>query len=288
MKASFPILLAINGIASVGLSVINKSIAMRMEAPFSIVGIQNVCAVICTIILVYFKPELVRPFRVEHWYYIVPITILFVMALWTSLLSLRFVPLPVYAIAGYTRPICASVLEFAFSGTMINPKRIIGLLLIISGAVIASGTLYTSEWHGFLLGLFNTFIVSLLSVMENRTMKRIGSQQTPLGVNLYRLVLSLPIIGLLAIMTGESLNISEIDPESQTLLGLSGIICLFSGIVMYALQAMSTSTTLLVANAGYKFASSAASIFLHDYSPPARVLVGYLVTLGGFLIYSLV
>jgi drug/metabolite transporter (DMT)-like permease len=288
MKASFPILLVMNGVASVGLSVVNKSLAMRLDAPFSVVGIQNVCAVICTLVLVYFKPELVRSFRVDHYKYIIPVTILFVLALWTSLLSLRFVSLPIYAIAGYTRPLCSSVLDFILNGRVIDRNRRIGLLLIIGGAVIASGSLYSSELNGFLLSLLNTIAVSLLSVMENRTMKKIGSQQTPLGVNLYRLILSIPIIAVLAIVTGESFNLSEIDSDSQTLLGLSGIICLFSGIVMYALQAISTSTTLLVANAGYKFATSVASVFVHDYSPPLRVLVGYFVTLGGFLVYSLV
>ena len=287
MKASFSLLLVINGLASVGLSVINKSIAMSLDAPFSVVGIQNICAVICTLLLIYFKPDLVRPFQLHHIKYIGPITILFVVALWTSLLSLKYVPLPVYAIAGYTRPICSCIFEFLLSGTTIKRDRLIGLLLIIAGSVVASGTLGAAEMSGFFLALVNTVIVSFLSVVENRTMKRIGHEQTPMGVNLCRLVLSLPVLAILAHLTNESVNPSRLDSRSQTLLILSGIICLFSGIVMYALQAISTSTTLLVANAGYKFVTSVASVFVHAYSPPVRVIIGYLVSTGGFLAYSL-
>lgn len=287
MNASFPLLLVINGFASVGLSVINKSIAMSIDAPFSVVGIQNLCAVICTLILVYFKPDLIRPLRLHHIKYIAPITALFVLALWTSLLSLKYVPLPVYAIAGYTRPICSCVFEFLLSGTTLKRDRLVGLFLIIGGSVVASGTLGPSELSGFLLALVNTVIVSLLSVVENRTMKKIGHQQTPMGVNLCRLILSLPVLAVLAHLTNESVNPSRLDSNSQTLLVLSGIICLFSGIVMYALQAISTSTTLLVANAGYKFVTSVASVFVHAYSPPLRVIIGYVLSAGGFVAYSL-
>jgi drug/metabolite transporter (DMT)-like permease len=287
MKASFPLLIVINGIASVGLSVINKSISMSIDAPFSVVGIQNICAVICTIFLVYMKPDLVQPFRLVHLKYFLPITTLFVLALWTSLLSLKYVPLPIYAIAGYTRPICSCIFEYMLSGTTIKRDRLIGLFLIIGGSIIASGTLKSSEMRGFLLALMNTVIVSFLSVVENRTMKKIGNQQTPMGVNLCRLILSLPILAVLAYLTNETVDPSRLDSSSQTLLALSGIICLFSGIVMYALQAISTSTTLLVANAGYKFATSVASVFVHAYWPPLRVVVGYLVSTGGFLAYSL-
>ena len=288
MKRSIPVLLVSNGLASVGLSILNKSIATSLDAPLSVVGIQNVCAALCTLMIIRWNPDLVKPFRRTHLPYIVPITILFVLALWTSLLSLRYVPLPIYAIAGYTRPIFSCVFEYIASGTLIKRSRLIGLLLIIAGSVVASGSLDLAEYHGFGLALVNTVIVSLLSVVENKTMKKIGNQQTPMGVNMYRLVFSIPILFLMAAAKLEYSDLFLIETDTQILLILSGFICLFSGIIMYALQAVTTSTTLLVANAGYKFITSIASIFVHSYAPPAHAIVGYMICTCGFLAYSLV
>jgi drug/metabolite transporter (DMT)-like permease len=286
MKFPIHVLLFANGIISISLSILNKSIAVDFPFPCAVVIFQNLCAIVCTFILVKQNRELVRAFRLNHLFYSIPITVVFVFALWVSLFSLSTVNLTLYAVATYFRPVFSCALEFVIARTTIGRSRIFGLLLIVVGAIVASCNLSYAEFRGFRLALLNTVAVSFLSVLENYSMRKLKAEQTPIGVNLYRLVLSVPLLTAVAWFTESDLDWHSVSVPTIVLILASGVVCLFAGIVMYALQSVTTSTTILVAGAGYKLITSILSVFVHGHVPDAWVVLGYAVSSLGFFLYA--
>jgi drug/metabolite transporter (DMT)-like permease len=71
------------------------------------------------------------------------------------------------------------------------------------------------------------------------------------------------------------------------LLTASGLVCLFTGFFVFSLQSITSSTTILVANASYKFITSGFSIFVHGDALGFSVVLGYLISTAGFIVYVL-
>jgi len=155
------------------------------------------------------------------------------------------------------------------------------------GALIAAVDIDSVELFGFALAGLNTITVSLLSVSENMMMRKISNEQTAVGMNMYRLATSIPILLLIAYLTEHDFSLADADCQTKNMLIASGLVCLFAGISIYSLQKVTTSTTILVANCGYKFITTIISIAVHGNIPTPGVAAGYLISTLGFLTYVL-
>ena len=275
-----------SGIISVSLSLFNKSISSAFSHPFTVSLIQNSCAMVCTCLLCIIYPHMVARLRWSHALQSVPGAVLFVVALWLALRSLKFASIPVYVVASNIRPLCTSMVEFLTHGWRLDHRRLASLILIAIGTYITTRSIDATELTGLLVAVLYTVVTSVLAVLDNTLMRRMKAEQTAMGINLYRLTLSIPII-LVCIYAQESaVSLDEIDKSVSMLLLASGFLCMFSGVVAFQLQSVTTATSIQVANIGFKVITTFVSLFTHGEWPSAKGWTGLAVCTIGIILYS--
>jgi drug/metabolite transporter (DMT)-like permease len=277
-------LFAIYATASVSMTLLNKSIsASGFSAPFFVILIQNACAVISSCLLFWLDPRLIKTPKREHHIHVIMNTFLFIIGLWSSLKSLEFVSIPIYVVATNGRPLCSALLEFLIQGSRPSWVRLCGLCLIMCGAAVAVISQSSSEFRGLFYAFLNTFLIGLLGVYENMIMKQVREEQTPFGINLYRLTLSVPLLTCLMAVSGER---PQWFDESLLFLSVSGFFCLFLGVIVFTLQRETTATNIQVASNLFKFITTVISLFTHPAETSTGEWIGYTICFSGFLMYS--
>jgi drug/metabolite transporter (DMT)-like permease len=230
-----------------------------------------------------------KPVQRHHFPTAVLNTALLLVALWSSLKALEYVSIPLYVVASNGRPLCSAILEFFIQGHVPTQPRMVGLALILFGAAVTTLSDRTTELNGFLFAFLNTLLIGVLGVYENVIMSNTKKEQTALGLNLYRMTLSLPMLFVMMLFTSEVSNLRTFEWDSRTiiLLGASGTFCLFLGVVMFTLQGVTSATSIQVANTLFKFVTTILSLFTHPGNGPNFVgWMGYSVCTMGFALYS--
>ena len=277
---------SISGLSSILLLIVNKTLSSSFPFPLATVVIQNVCALLCTIAYALMRPGFVSPVRFRHFLPSFPGSILFVLVLLLSNASLGYVSLPVFVVANNLRPLSTAAIEFAYSGACISGKRASSLVGIALGAIVTALSISDREFKGLTMAAINTPLVSLLNVIDGRFMRSVKHEQTPAGINLYRLITSLVLLGGVALFEEKSPELTDLDIASVKLLLMSGITCTFAGVSLFELQTRTSATSIQVANVGFKIITTVVSLFTHGEYPSIAGWAGYAVSTAGVLLYS--
>ena len=281
-------LFGFSGIISISLSLMNKSLSATFQYPFTVALVQNLSACACTTVMISSNPDILRPISKSYIPFAIFNTGLFVFALWLALVALKTLPLPMYAVNSNLRPLCAGILEYYIQGSRKSFEQILALVLIALGALVSTFGMFGSEYYGFMLAITYTMTVSFSSVFENTALRQVRGDQTAVGLNFHRLVLSIPMLsGLIYVFEDYSSISDNLSQPVILLLACSGFMCLFAGIVMYKLQEVTTSTNIQVSGCLYKFITTVASLGIHGEYPTSSGWVGYTFSTLGFLMYCL-
>jgi drug/metabolite transporter (DMT)-like permease len=163
-------------------------------------------------------------------------------------------------------------------------KRVLALVLVLIGSVLYSFSDSTASFYGLGYAMVNTLLVAGLSVYENVIMNSMKSEQTAFGVNLYRVLLTLPF--LLILIVGSERPDFAISPWTGWLLVLSSGCGLLLGVLMFVLQPLVSATTIQLGNVLFKFITTVISLALHPVYIAPQGWVGYAVCSLGFFMYS--
>lgn len=277
---------SVSGFSSVVLLITNKTLCLSFPMPLFTVLFQNLCALLCTILIVAVSPGFIKRFRLCHMFPSLPGSFLFVIALWLSNTSLGYTSLPVFVVANNLRPMSTALIEYGAFGTRVSLVRVCGLFAIAIGAIITASSVGNRELKGLGIAGIYTMIVSLLNVVDGEFMKSVKGEQTPAGINLYRLIVSIPLFLFLIPFSSEELRFAQVDLRSVILLIVSGVTCTFAGVSLFELQSRTSPTSIQVANVAFKFLTTIISLFTHGEWPSVGGWTGYAVSSLGVLVYS--
>ena len=129
---------SVSGFSSVVLLITNKTLCLSFPMPLFTVLFQNLCALLCTILIVAVSPGFIKRFRLCHMFPSLPGSFLFVIALWLSNTSLGYTSLPVFVVANNLRPMSTALIEYGAFGTRVSLVRVCGLFAIAIGAIITA------------------------------------------------------------------------------------------------------------------------------------------------------
>ena len=280
-----PVLLALNGSISVCMTLLNKSIALTFPFPFFVLLIQNFFAAICSSFLILSFPSTCRNFQLKHLPLSIASTSIFILAIWLAMFALEVVSVPTYSVASNMRPLCTSLMESVFHRKRPRNRSLFGLGLIALGSSITAGDLSGTAWSGFLICMAYTTSVSLLAVLDNWMYRKFQHEQTALGINFYRLIISLPILHSLTVYYEKGIDFNSIENFTWNLIVFSGCLCLFSGLVFFSLTGIASSTSIQVANVWSKVCATMISFAVYGEYLNSSGWIGYSLSTFGCLIY---
>jgi len=227
----------------------------------------------------------IHPLRRHH---LVPVfgnALWLVALLWSSLKSLQLISVPLYVVSAYSRPLFTGVIEYFWLGRTLSPPKIAALFFVLLGSVLYAFSDNTVTIYGLGFAVLNTLLVAGLSVYENLIMNTMKAEQTPFGVNLFRVLFTLPFLLVLS-FTHESPDWDAVGLFNGILLVISSTVGLFLGVVMFALQRLVSATSIQLGNVLFKFLTTLASLTIHPVQISLQGWIGYAVCSAGFLLYS--
>ena len=272
------------GLSSISMTLMNKHLAVQFPYLYTTIFIQNIGAVLYSLSSVVLGFQNVQPFLPHHLLPTLGNALWFVAMLWTSMKSLQLISVPLYVVSAYSRPLFTCLLEFFFRGRIVSKHKLLALVLVLLGSVLYTFSDSSATFYGLGYAIFNTLLVAGLSVYENLIMNNMKNEQTAFGVNLYRVVFTLPFLFVLIIGSERSdLGMSGL---TAALLVLSSAFGLLLGVFMFVLQPLVSATTIQLGNVSFKFLTTVASMLMHPVYVAPQGWIGYLVCTTGFYIYS--
>ena len=280
-------LFLVNGFVSAAMMLLNRTIATSFPFPIITVAIQNIIALVGTLALHRVDPSSFRSFKTEHLIKLIPGTLLFAGALVFAMMSARLTSIPVASVCSNLRPLTTAVIDMFIAENRVTRPRLVGLCLVALGSVITAKSVDHVEFRGMQIAFVYVILTSLQSTLDNQTMKSVKSQQTAVGINFYRLVLSTPLLIVLGLTLEGDTSVTQISRFSLLCLVASGIFCLCAGIVVFRLQAITSATSIQVANIAFKLVTTAVSIVIHGEVPNMLGWTGYVISMAGVLSYTI-
>ncbi len=285
------LLFLVYGAVSVSMTLVNKTVSEKFPFAFTTVLLQNIGALGCSFFLVVTGLEkMYVPNLKKHLLPSSVNTMWMVLTFWASLKALHYISVPLYIVSANARPLCTALFEYVWLRRPIQTGGLLGLGLIVLGAYMYGVEDSSSASHGFVYALINTLLVTSLAVYEKWLATYMQGEQTPVGINAYRIALSLPCLVLLISYQEGWGGLSSLVPLSFTfnLLLISSVLAMLMGVFMFTLQLRVSATTIQLANTMYKFLTTFISLFTHPIPRPVPLIgwVGYALSSIGFLFYS--
>ena len=109
-------------------------------------------------------------------------------------MALEAVSVPLYVVARNTVPFQTAALDMIFLGKRMQWQTVLGLMLTFSGTMIYSMADMSVESRGMFFAMLNTVLVSSICVYENYCMTMVKSYLTPIELNFYRILFSMPMM----------------------------------------------------------------------------------------------
>eukprot|EP00392_Amoebophrya_sp_AT5.2_P004729 g4737.t1 len=286
--------------SSVTLILMNKSIAIAFPYTFTTVALQNLGTLVgATLLHLAGLHALKLPPRHFLWRIVLNAAWL-VAVLWASIAALQKVSVPLYVLARNTVPFLTAFLDRVFLGLKMSWRTIGGLVLTFIGTSIY--TLADSELdsRGLFYAIANVVLVSTICVYESVTMKQIKSELSPIQLNFYRVLFSMPFLPPLLYYewTTNNMGAAEVwaalEPKLFSVI-LSAFLAFSIGTslsdtlrsFLLSLQSMCSATTIQLANISYKFVTTVISRFTHPTEVHLVGWVGYAICTAGLVQYSI-
>ena len=282
-------LFGLYGVVSVSMTLLNKALVDAFPLVLTTILVQNAGAILCSLLLTYLGLQQLKPIRASHFIPAFLNSIWLLAVIWSSMKALQHVSVPLYVLASNSRPLFTAAVELVWSGVRVPATRIFSIFLIVGGACLYAFHDASVSHEGLGYAVSYTLLVAGLSVYENKMMNAIKAEQTPLGVNLYRLVLSTLLIFALLSHTEDVSMLIAIPTKTGIVLAASSLLCLSIGVIMFYLQERATATSIQVANVCFKLLATVCSLLFypaHSASVSFQGWLGYIISTIGFVTYS--
>ncbi|KAG8349004.1 putative UAA transporter family Triose phosphate Transporter family [Trypanosoma vivax] len=276
-------------ICSMGMILLNKLImyTYKLNFPMSILFVQNACAVLLVVMAKYMGwldyPDFDRGVA-KRW---LPLTILFVGMLWTSMKSLETMSVSVHSIVKGLAVILTAVGDSRLYGKRVTPLMYCSFVLMSVGSCFATkGDRWVTAW-----GIFWTFANIAFTVAYTLYMKQMSALCKDIGSFgpvFYNNLLSLPIVAPPALPNmGKTLQILWHSPPivmiNFTIMILVGSVMSY---VTFWCMKETSPTTFSVIGTLNKIPLIFVGMVAFNQFPTALGYFGIFVALNGGLLYT--
>jgi len=124
-----------------------------------------------------------------------------------------------------------------------------------------------------------------MAVYDKLMVTRFIADQTAVGVNLYRIVASTPLVAALAYMS-EAPELPDDSVFVGLCLGCSSLFAFGIGAIMFTLNKEVAATTMQVANMSFKFLSILVSLVVWPHCISISGWAAIFLSCAGFYLYS--
>lgn len=242
---------------SICMTLANKAIAVGFDGPWGLILIQNFIATVILMSAVYFKVTDV-PYSQEKVKILLPLNVLFVLMLFTSMSALKYLAVPMITIFKNCTNILIVAGDYYLYGNPVTTAVVGALGLMLTGAVLAGYYDLSFNFLGYFWMIMNCCVTAGYTLYVKRAKKE--SQLSPTGMSLYNNALSVPVILTWLVIDKYVLR----NPRAQSLGGISealmaasfsnqfmlilsgGIGCLLGVCVFWCITENSPTTTAFV------------------------------------------
>jgi drug/metabolite transporter (DMT)-like permease len=272
------------GCCSISMTLLNKQLALEYPYPWTTIVIQHCGTYVCTLPSAIKDRSSVNPVRRGHLLPAIGNGFLFTAMLFCSLNALKYASVALYTVARNAVPVVVTILEYFLLETTVETHRAVGLAAVVVGATGFGLQDKPLEFRGYAFVAANTILVGLMSVYDKLMVTRLVKDQTPLGINLYRITASLPMVVMLSCMLETPTLPRDIVVVSCLL--LSAMFAFGIGWCMFSLNRSVAATTLQVANIMFKFLSVLSSLLLWPHDIHMAGWFSIALSFGGFYLYG--
>jgi len=272
----------------------NKGVAVIFNSPWGLIFTQNL---VQTVVLT--LASLGGAFNVtittKKVRTMLPLNVLFVGMLFTSMRSLRHLPVPMVTVFKNVGNCLIVSGDWYFYGNDISVGVVVALLLIVVGALAASGASdLVFDLEGYSWMAANLLCTASYNLYVRRA--RSESQLTPTGMSYVNGMLSLPVITAFAFMTvgWDGINfitnpgvVFQANLYQQLLLLLSGGIGCLLGVCVFWCIAETSSSTLAFVGALNKLPLTILGATFFEATITTKGWMYILLNLTGGLVYAL-
>jgi len=277
----------IYGASSIGLTLLNKSLAISFPSPFLVLTIQNIASVGMTFLADRMGVLLMSRWKVSHILATLPVASLYVFVLYTSLVGLSMVSVPLLVACRNLMPLATALGEMIFLGERFPMDQLASLLVVFMGAALYTANDSSFSFTGIGFVFVNMMLTTALALVEKRISNKYGDQQTPTGIRCYRDLLSVPFFAVLAFAHSNlAVAKSEMKANAVTVLLVSCLLSFGIGLAGYSLQKLVAATSIVVANIVCKLITTFASFLFFPVDVHPLGWLGMLIGFAGVVWYS--
>lgn len=292
--ASFLIVYCVSGTL---LTLGNKLLVVRFPYANILLVLQNAMSVL---LLIFFSRVFRRFFSslpslnldvVKLW---LPLVLLFVMMLSSSLVALMYVSVPTLIVIRNLITLVVALLEYICLGNKMDGISIVTLIGMLLGAILYSKHDLTFSVKGYawlganILGT-SAYQIYIKKLIHLPTFDNIGS----LSMSYYNNLISLPILLICGYFMGEVTEILMafhlrhiLEIKTIGLIGLSGMLGFCLSVSAFALNKLISATSMMVANNANKFSLIIISEIFIQFTLDMAASVGALSVLCLGCLYS--
>lgn len=275
---------------SIFLVIINKTISVSFPFPWTVVTLQNLGTIVCSVCLHLLGRCVLRPLQRHQ---VVPLVIdacWLVIVLWSSFKALQEVSVPLYVVVRNLVPFLTAICERLALKKPMDAMLTLALMITFFGTVLYSISDFSINSRGAVYACANAFLVAGMCVYERYLMTTADVGMSAIDINFHRVLLSMPMI-IAAGMYSEGLpaTFAELaSKRSEAAMVLSSAVAAFGiGTLLLALQQEVSATTIQVANVAYKCATTVVSRLTHPSEVSPLGYFGYCVCTSGVLLYTI-
>jgi len=273
---------------SISLTLLNKMLATVGIGAVCVVTTQQCLAVLIAIAFHLLKWQPLCHFSLSHMMIVMPLAVVFVFLLWSSLAALSRASVPLVVVGRSLTPLCTAALEHQFKGS-IPCRSFLPLLSIVAGSLIyaTQDTLLDLAGVGYVL--LNVALSAVAPLVE-----RFSAQQLKLPAAALAFRRNLATLLLLSIWlvvehsSGKAClaSVNNLSWYTLVALCLSAIFGVGISWAAFSLQSSHiTVTSIVTANNLYKLIVLAASIYLWGLPFRAVGWMGLALNFAGVFAY---
>jgi len=253
----------LQGCSSVGLIMCNRYLALYLHQSILTLMFQNLFATLlsltCWAIGVNSKP--MNPWKLQHFFRVIPLACLFSLLLFTSFRALSFVSVATIVVFRNSSPFFTAVADRFVNGTIISSREMFILIMLIVGAFIFSYDDITFSVVGYGWGFANLLCNVVAGMFGKSFAMGLKQEQTALGLSCYQNIVSVFTLTTLSAATGEIWEwpgwnlfsyLTAMDSTARGVFLMSCLWCVTMGIATFELQRLVPQTTVTVCNVTYK------------------------------------
>jgi GDP-mannose transporter len=263
-SAKTVVILVIYCISGTLLTLVNKITIVTFPRTNSLLMFQNGMAVILLILVSRCMQQTTGSLPIlsltiaKLW---LPLVFLFVIMLTSSLLALLYVSIPTVIVMRNLTALFVAILEYISLNNKIGKLSAFSLVAMLSSAIIYAKHDLTFNISGYAWLSVNiiatsVYQISIKSIIHHPAFRNVG----PIGMSYYNNLISLPVLLIISLATGEirpfSLSFNSkilLETKNIVLVSLSGLLGFSLSISAFKLNEQISATSMMVANNVNKF-----------------------------------